>query len=106
VAVAGQQRRHALLERLFELVHADGEAVRAQILSCEKGQKLLADLLPLWPPPRQHAILLALVQVASPSPCCPLPAHTHLPLTARTHPAGAFDRPGRRHSNCLTSCAA
>jgi len=64
---AGQDLRHALLERLFEMVHGAGERVQAQLLGCEKGQKLLADLMPLWPLPMKTAMLRAF---ASQLPVC------------------------------------
>jgi len=56
----GQQRRTAFLQRLHALVHhlPNGSApgapigpMNVELFNCEKGRKLLADLLPLWPTP-------------------------------------------------------
>lgn len=66
----GQMRRNGLLQRLFELVQGaplDGQGAAepeqaAQLMQCEKGQKLLADLLPLWPPPMAFSILSVFIE--------------------------------------------
>jgi len=55
----GQLMRNTLLQRLHALVHhlpngsAPGAAIgplNIHLFNCEKGRKLIADLLPLWPP--------------------------------------------------------
>lgn len=78
---AGQQRRHSLLQRLFDLVHTDGAGQRRishKLFRSHKGKKLLADLLPLWTAPHVQAALLAFasqlpeyVQQPNPAPHVP-----------------------------------
>jgi len=61
----GQQLRHSLLQRLFHGVHVNGEAggggprISTALLHTAKGQKLLADLMPLWPAPFTYTVLQA-----------------------------------------------
>ena len=67
----GQNRRAELLEILFDLVHVNvvGEQGARQIdfalFNCEKGQKLLAELVPLWPQAMVHLALGSFVQLLS-----------------------------------------
>ena len=78
---AGQQLRHSLLQRLFDLVHTDVAGQRRispELFKSDKGKKLLADLLPLWTAPHVQAALLAFasqlpeyVQQPNPAPHVP-----------------------------------
>ena len=78
---AGQQLRHSLLQRLFDLVHTDVAGKRrisSELFKSDKGKKLLADLLPLWTPSHVQAALLAFasqlpeyVQQPNPAPHVP-----------------------------------
>lgn len=43
------------------MVHDGGHFSQVGLFNCVKGQKLLADLLPLWPPPLLAATLLSLL---------------------------------------------
>ncbi|KAL1500042.1 hypothetical protein AB1Y20_012719 [Prymnesium parvum] len=60
----GQRKRAALLEELFMMLRAAGErgGVDPVLFNSEKGQKLLAELLPLWPQPTVHAVLQSFVE--------------------------------------------
>lgn len=68
---AGQEQRRVLLERLFSRLRSpggaegapppEGGAVSPELLCCEKGQKLVADVMPLLPPPLLAAVLQAVV---------------------------------------------
>ena len=59
----GQQRRTQLLQKLHECVHGGSSSgsFNYELFNLEKGRKLLADLLPLWPPTVQSATLHSLL---------------------------------------------
>jgi len=47
---AGQQLRHTLLQRLFDLLHTEGadRRISPALFKLDKGKRLVSDLLPLW----------------------------------------------------------
>jgi len=57
----GQQRRLELLDKLFELVQIGGmdAGVEPALFVFDKGKKMLADLLALWPPRQVYSTLLS-----------------------------------------------
>jgi len=62
----GQARRGEMLEALFGMIHVDDPEqpvrhVDVAMFNCEKGQKLLSELLPLWPPTVVHAMLMSFI---------------------------------------------
>ena len=75
----GQKVRADLLERLFGMVHLETtgdsgpQLLNTGLFNCDKGQKLLADVLPLWTAQMVFSVLLSFVK--------------QLPTTLREQPA-------------------
>lgn len=117
---AGQERRLDLVNKLWLLIHDDplrdepeppdaelepeigygGGGVSPSLLSCAKGHKLLAELLPLFPEHMVTSVLRAAVrqveaiaqlQVAGHNRA-PTPAHTLRPHIPFTHPSAPHPR--------------